>query len=68
MREWDLGKNDKEKEKDRLRRDETRPLDKRRHRSGEISPEPGIYYIFINKVRLSFIYMFWFVLNGLNLR
>lgn len=43
-REWDLGKNDKDKEKDKLlmRRDE-RPIDKRRHRSPEKSPEPGKY-------------------------
>lgn len=41
-REWDLGKNDKDKEKDKLlmRRDE-RPIDKRRHRSPEKSPEPA---------------------------
>lgn len=39
MREWDMGKNEKEKEKDKLRRDE-RPTEKRRHRTP--SPEPGI--------------------------
>ncbi|KOB68045.1 Acinus [Operophtera brumata] len=41
-REWDLGKNDKDKEKDKLekRRDESRPLEKRRHRTPERSPEP----------------------------
>uniref|UniRef100_A0A2A4JEB9 RRM domain-containing protein n=1 Tax=Heliothis virescens TaxID=7102 RepID=A0A2A4JEB9_HELVI len=40
-REWDLGKNDKDKDKDnKLRRDE-RPIDKRRHRSPEKSPEPA---------------------------
>ncbi|CAG4968448.1 unnamed protein product [Colias eurytheme] len=40
-REWDLGKNDKSKEKDKLQREE-RPLEKRRpHRSPERSPEPA---------------------------
>ncbi|CAB3231232.1 unnamed protein product [Arctia plantaginis] len=39
-REWDLGKNDKDKEKDKLRRDD-RPMEKRRHRSLEKSPEPA---------------------------
>lgn len=48
MREWDVGKNDKEKEKDKLRKDE-RPLDKRRHRlSPERSPEPGTFNFFLN--------------------
>lgn len=42
-REWDLGKNDKDKEKGKMdkRRDEQRPLEKRRHRTPERSPEPG---------------------------
>lgn len=40
MREWDMGKNEKEKEKDKLRRDERLP-EKRRHRTP--SPEPGLY-------------------------
>lgn len=40
MREWDMGKNEKEKEKDKLRRDD-RPPEKRRHRTP--SPEPGMY-------------------------
>ena len=44
-REWDLGKNDKDnkdniKDNSKLRREE-RPMDKRRHRSPEKSPEPG---------------------------
>ncbi|XP_026324416.1 uncharacterized protein LOC113233504 [Hyposmocoma kahamanoa] len=38
MREWDMGKNEKEKEKDKLRRDERLP-EKRRHRTP--SPEPA---------------------------
>ncbi|XP_060806979.1 uncharacterized protein LOC106142992 [Amyelois transitella] len=42
MREWDLGKGDKEREKDKIRRDdERRPLEKRRHRTPERSPEPA---------------------------
>lgn len=40
MREWDVGKNEKDKEKDKLRHDD-RPLEKRRHRSIERSPEPA---------------------------
>ncbi|XP_059059446.1 uncharacterized protein LOC131852737 [Achroia grisella] len=40
MREWDLGKGDKDKEKEKLRKDD-RLLDKRRHRSPERSPEPA---------------------------
>uniref|UniRef100_A0A1E1WU44 RRM domain-containing protein n=2 Tax=Pectinophora gossypiella TaxID=13191 RepID=A0A1E1WU44_PECGO len=42
MREWDVGKNDKDnKEKDMRPRKDERPLDKRRHRSQERSPEPA---------------------------
>ena len=44
MREWDVGKNDKTKEpirQDKLLRDERPPLEKRRHRTPERSPEPG---------------------------
>lgn len=51
-REWDLGKNDKDKDKlDKLdksdkRRDEQRPLEKRRHnRTPERSPEPGKLFL-----------------------
>ncbi|XP_045484879.1 apoptotic chromatin condensation inducer in the nucleus [Pieris rapae] len=40
MREWDLGKNEKIKEKEKHPREE-RPTDKRRHRSPERSPEPA---------------------------
>ncbi|XP_045519791.1 apoptotic chromatin condensation inducer in the nucleus-like [Pieris brassicae] len=40
MREWDLGKNEKIKEKEKHPREE-RPIDKRRHRSPERSPEPA---------------------------
>ncbi|XP_052757947.1 uncharacterized protein LOC113516731 [Galleria mellonella] len=40
MREWDLGKGEKDKEKDKLRKDDRLP-DKRRHRSLERSPEPA---------------------------
>lgn len=40
MREWDVGKNDKDKERDKLRR-EDRPSEKRRHRTPERSPEPA---------------------------
>ncbi|XP_038216477.1 apoptotic chromatin condensation inducer in the nucleus-like [Zerene cesonia] len=39
-REWDLGKNDKNKEKEKFQREE-RPQEKRRHRSPERSPEPA---------------------------
>ncbi|CAH0749136.1 unnamed protein product [Diatraea saccharalis] len=42
MREWDMGKNDKDKDgKEKLRRPDDRPMDKRRHRSIERSPEPA---------------------------
>lgn len=55
-REWDLGKNDKDKDSkdnNKLRRDE-RPMDKRRHRSPEKSPEPGIkLYLFIPQYSIS---------------
>lgn len=44
MREWDVGKNDKDKEKDKLRKDD-RSLDKRRHRTPERSPEPGRVHV-----------------------
>lgn len=46
-REWDVGKNDKDN-KDKIRRNEDRPLglDKRRHRSPERSPEPGSNLLF----------------------
>lgn len=40
VREWDFGKNDKDKDKERPKREE-RILDKRRHRTPERSPEPG---------------------------
>lgn len=41
VREWDVGKGEKGKEDaSKTMRDE-RPLDKRRHRSLERSPEPG---------------------------
>ncbi|XP_050361883.1 uncharacterized protein LOC126781104 [Nymphalis io] len=43
MREWDFGKNEKNKETgrpDKMLRDE-RPLEKRRHRTPERSPEPA---------------------------
>ncbi|KAG6459337.1 hypothetical protein O3G_MSEX011336 [Manduca sexta] len=41
MREWDVGKNEKnEKEREKVRREE-RPPEKRRHRSQERSPEPA---------------------------
>ncbi|KAJ0181709.1 hypothetical protein K1T71_002431 [Dendrolimus kikuchii] len=40
MREWDVGKNEKDKDKEKLHRDE-RPIDKRRNRSPERSPEPA---------------------------
>ncbi|XP_047987143.1 uncharacterized protein LOC125226995 [Leguminivora glycinivorella] len=40
VREWDFGKNEKDKDKDRPKRDE-RILDKRRHRTPERSPEPA---------------------------
>ncbi|CAF4768047.1 unnamed protein product [Pieris macdunnoughi] len=40
MREWDLGKNEKIKEKEKHPKEE-RPIDKRRHRSPERSPEPA---------------------------
>lgn len=49
MREWDVGKNEKNKEggrPDKLIRDE-KTLDKRRHRSPERSPEPGIYILLL---------------------
>ncbi|KAF9412317.1 hypothetical protein HW555_009155 [Spodoptera exigua] len=43
-REWDLGKNEKDKDnKDSKSKREERPADKRRHRSQEKSPEPGKY-------------------------
>ncbi|CAH2988580.1 unnamed protein product [Chilo suppressalis] len=42
MREWDMGKNEKDKDgKDKLRRPDDRPMEKRRHRSLERSPEPA---------------------------
>ncbi|KAL4715181.1 hypothetical protein ACJJTC_012228 [Scirpophaga incertulas] len=41
MREWDMGKMDKDKDKLNLRRPDERSLDKRRHRSMERSPEPA---------------------------
>lgn len=44
MREWDVGKGEKDKEKEKLRRDE-RPLEKRRHHTPERSPEPGLCFI-----------------------
>lgn len=48
MREWDVGKNEKDKEKDsKMRRpDDSGPrmLDKRRHRTPERSPEPGMIF------------------------
>ncbi|XP_050675459.1 apoptotic chromatin condensation inducer in the nucleus isoform X1 [Leptidea sinapis] len=40
MREWDVGKNDKVKEKDKYPKDERTP-EKRRHRTPERSPEPA---------------------------
>ncbi|XP_073941055.1 uncharacterized protein [Choristoneura fumiferana] len=40
VREWDFGKNDKDKDKERPKRDE-RILEKRRHRTPERSPEPA---------------------------
>ncbi|CAH0700748.1 unnamed protein product [Spodoptera exigua] len=41
-REWDLGKNEKDKDnKDSKSKREERPADKRRHRSQEKSPEPA---------------------------
>ncbi|XP_063617877.1 uncharacterized protein LOC134790840 [Cydia splendana] len=40
VREWDFGKNEKDKDKERPKRDE-RILDKRRHRTPERSPEPA---------------------------
>lgn len=41
-REWDLGKNEKDKDnKDNKSKREERPADKRRHRSPEKSPEPA---------------------------
>nr|XP_053623584.1 uncharacterized protein LOC128682748 [Plodia interpunctella] len=40
MREWDVGKGDKDKDKIR-REDDRRPLEKRRHRTPERSPEPA---------------------------
>lgn len=41
-REWDLGKNEKDKDnKDNKSKREERPADKRRHRSQEKSPEPA---------------------------
>lgn len=45
MREWDVGKNDKDK--DKIRRQDERPigLDKRRHRTPERSPEPGLVFL-----------------------
>lgn len=46
MREWDLGKNEKSKETEKHHREE-RPADKRRHRSPEASPEPGLYLIYM---------------------
>lgn len=44
MREWDVGKNDKTKEpirQDKMFREERPPLEKRRHRTPERSPEPA---------------------------
>ncbi|OWR49179.1 acinus [Danaus plexippus plexippus] len=43
MREWDMGKNDKDKEVSRPEKmvREERPLEKRRHRTPERSPEPA---------------------------
>ncbi|CAG9567359.1 unnamed protein product [Danaus chrysippus] len=43
MREWDMGKNDKDKEVSRPEKTvrEERPLEKRRHRTPERSPEPA---------------------------
>lgn len=39
-REWDLGKNEKDKDKEKVRLEE-RPVDKRRRRSPEKTPEPA---------------------------
>lgn len=48
MREWDIGKNEKgkDKEKEKLRKDD-RPLEKRRHHTPERSPEPGMKWNFL---------------------
>lgn len=52
MREWDVGKNEKDKEvgrQDKIVREE-RPLEKRRHHTPERSPEPGIVLFIFVKV------------------
>ncbi|KAM3962700.1 LOW QUALITY PROTEIN: uncharacterized protein ACR2FA_003084 [Aphomia sociella] len=41
MREWDVGKGEKDKEKDIKLRKDDRPQEKRRHHSPERSPEPA---------------------------
>lgn len=56
MREWDVGKNDKSKEvirQDHMLREDRPPLEKRRHRTTERSPEPG-------SVKIMFKFRFYF--------
>lgn len=58
MREWDVGKNDKDKERDKLRREE-RPSEKRRHRTPERSPEPGLYHKSLVSITTQNFYYFF---------
>lgn len=67
-REWDLGKNEKEKEKDKIdkidkRREEVRPIEHRRHnRTPDRSPEPGKNFTVsfdINLIFPFFLFISW---------